>query len=240
MFSQTYKYTAVIIEPRKHKALEFVLKNALDNLNASWKILLFHGTKNKEFCEEIQKTLQSNRLELLALDVEDLNQVTYSEVLATKSIVYDHIHTEYFLIFQTDSMIFPEYKDLIYNFIHMGVDYVGAPWMICNYQPTKVRNFIGNGGMSLRKTATMKKIIELHPWNSKHEWHEDLFFTKPYADVPCKKPPYEMALTFCVDEVFSPVSFGAHKAWCHKHYDELVKIHPELETLRSLQGVVVQ
>jgi hypothetical protein len=231
----SYKYTAVIIEPREHKALEFVLKNALDNLDESWKILLFHGTQNETYSQEIQKRLSTGRLLLHRLEVENLNQVTYSELLATKSVLYDHIDTEYFLVFQTDSMIFKEYKDLIYNFINMDIDYVGAPWLESAYIPTKVRQFIGNGGMSLRKTTTMKKIIENHTWNCRHEWHEDLFFTFPYPDVPCVKPPYEMAKLFCVDEVFSPISFGAHRPWCHKHFDRLVKIHPEVQTLKDLQ-----
>ena len=230
----SYKYTAVIIEPRQHKALEFVLKNALTNLDESWKILLFHGTQNESYSQEIKTKLSSGRLFLHRLEVENLNQVTYSELLATKSVLYDHIDTEYFLVFQTDSMIFKEYKDLIYNFINMDIDYVGAPWLESAYIPTKVRQFIGNGGMSLRKTETMKKIIENHTWNSKHEWHEDLFFTKPYPDVPCVKPPYEMAKLFCVDEVFSPISFGAHRPWCHTHFDRLVKIHPDLQILRQL------
>jgi hypothetical protein len=236
----TYKYTAVIIEPRRHKALEFVLKNALDNLDESWKILLFHGTKNESYSQEIQNKLSDTfpgRLFLHRLEVENLNQVTYSEVLATKSKIYEYIDTEYFLIFQTDSIIFREHRDLIYNFLHMNIDYVGAPWLQSAYVPTKERHYIGNGGMSLRKTKTMLKIIEKNPWNPDHEWHEDLFFTKPYADIPCVKPPYEMAKVFCVDEVFSPISFGAHKPWTHTHYQEFVKIHPEVQILKNLQDV---
>ena len=31
------KYTAIIVEPRKHIALEFVLNNFLENLNNDWK-----------------------------------------------------------------------------------------------------------------------------------------------------------------------------------------------------------
>ena len=42
-------YTAVIIEPRKHKALYFVLKNYLENLDSSWNILILHGNLNKEY-----------------------------------------------------------------------------------------------------------------------------------------------------------------------------------------------
>ena len=36
-------YTAIIIEPRKHKAIKFVLKNAYDNLSNEWNIIIFVG-----------------------------------------------------------------------------------------------------------------------------------------------------------------------------------------------------
>jgi hypothetical protein len=64
---------------------------------------------------------------------------------------------------------------------------------------------------------------------------EDLYFTNAYSDVDMKKPPYEKAKLFSVDEVFSAVSFGSHRPWGHAHYGELVKLHPELETLKGLQ-----
>ena len=232
----TYKYTAIIIEPRRHKALSFVLQNALENLSDDWKIILFHGIRNVEYAKGIAERLATKRLELVQLDVENLNQVTYSELLATKTIIYEHIDTDYMLIFQTDSLIFKEHKDLVYQFINMGVDYVGAPWLVTRYPATRARDFIGNGGLSLRKVSTMRKIMQTYKWNPNHEWHEDLFFCKHYPGIECKKPPYEMAKLFCVDEVFSPISFGCHKTWCHPHFAEIVKMHPEAQTLFDLQG----
>ena len=41
-----YKYSAIIVEPRKHKALYFVLNNVCDCLSDEWKIILFHGSEN--------------------------------------------------------------------------------------------------------------------------------------------------------------------------------------------------
>jgi hypothetical protein len=43
------KYSAVIIEPREHKSLEFVLNNILTNLSDEWGLIIFHGRKNKQF-----------------------------------------------------------------------------------------------------------------------------------------------------------------------------------------------
>jgi hypothetical protein len=232
-----YKYTAIIVEPRKHKALWFVINNALENLSDEWKIVLFHGTKNVEYAKGVETKCNSPRLQLVGLPVENLNQRTYSELLATKSVIYEYIDTEYFLVFQTDSMIIKKNKDKINTFLQMDIDYVGAPWLQTQYTPTKERDFIGNGGFSLRKTSTMKKIMELYPYNQNDVWYEDLYFTKPVPGISLKKPNYDIAKQFCVDEVFDDSSLAVHQVWVHSHYNMLKQIYPEVAILRELQGV---
>ena len=232
------KYTAVIIEPRKHKAIEFVLNNMLDCLTNDWRILFFHGIDNEEYSRQIVNKLNNlyhNRITLINLKVNNLNQKTYSALLASKYDIYDHIKTEHFLIFQTDSMMFKQYAHFINYYLDNDYDYVGSPWLICNYQPTKERDFIGNGGFSLRKKSKMLEIIKNNKWDENYEWHEDLFFTKKYHGIEVKKPTYENSKMFCVDEVFSPVTMACHKPWVHSHYVELIKIYPECELLKSLQ-----
>jgi hypothetical protein len=234
----TYNYTAVIIEPRKHKALEFVLNNMLDCLSEDWQIIFFHGINNVDYSRDISNklnTLYNNRIKLVQLDVENLNQKTYSKLLATKTIIYDYIHTEYFLIFQTDSIMIKSNSHFMNFFLNQNYDYIGAPWLICGYQPTQERDFIGNGGFSLRKTKTMLKIIENHEWDENNEWHEDLFFTKKYDDVNVIKPPYEIAKIFCVDEVFSDKTMACHKSWCHSHFTYFAELYPECNILKNLQ-----
>ena len=54
----------------------------------------------------------------------------------------------------------------------------------------------------------MIEIIKKHKWNDQDEWHEDLFFTKKYPNINVKKPPYEIAKTFCVDEIYSPIALS--------------------------------
>ena len=235
----SFDYTAIIIEPRRHKALQYVLENALHVLADNWKIVLFHGLFNKEYCEAIAGELGNNRIQLIQLYVVNLNQKTYSELLATKSVVYDFINTEYFLVFQTDSLMFKRNTELFTEILDGEYDWVGSPWMVCNYPPTRERDFIGNGGFSLRKTSKMLEIIEKHDWravqNTEFEWLEDLFFTKKYSDVSLKKPAYEVAKGFSVDEVFSARTFACHKPWVHSHYSEFVKLYPEVDLLYNLQ-----
>jgi hypothetical protein len=176
-----------------------------------------------------------HKIQLVHLNVDNLNQKTYSELLATKSMIYDYIDTEFFLVFQTDSMIFKKNSHLMNNYLSCNYDYIGAPWLICNYIPTKERDFIGNGGFSLRKTQKMLEIIEKHKWDENHEWHEDLFFSKKYNDIEIIKPNYELAKQFCVDEVFSLITMACHRPWCHSHFSLLSQEYPECEILKNLQ-----
>jgi len=116
-----YKYTAIIVEPRKHKALEFVLNNVCDCLSDEWKIILFHGKNNNEYSIEIVEKLNNlykNRISLVNLYVDNLNQTTYSILLANKYTIYDHIDTDVFLVFQTDSIILKENAHMINDYLN--------------------------------------------------------------------------------------------------------------------------
>ena len=94
----------------------------------------------------------------IGLNVENLDITEYSRLLATKSVIYDHILSDIFLVFQTDSMILPANKQIINEFLNY--DYVGAPWLVTNYPLTKNSSFIGNGGFSLRRKSKMLEIVE--------------------------------------------------------------------------------
>lgn len=230
----TYKYTAIIIEPRKIKALEFVLHNICDCLSNEWKIIFFHGTNNIEYGSKIVEKLNKqfeNRISMVNLNVDDLyGHVVYSKILATKTIIYDYIDTEMFLLFQTDSMIIKQNAHLINNFLEY--DYVGAPWLICDYPITKNCDFIGNGGFSLRNKNKMLEIIEKIKWN---DIHEDLYFATKYDNIDVKKPEYNKACTFCVDEVFSELAFACHQIYIKPFYETFKNLYPEIEILQSLQ-----
>ena len=239
-----YKYTAIIIEPRKHKALEFVLNNISDCLSDEWGIILFHGKNNNEYAIEIVEKLNNvykNRISLVNLNVDNLNQKTYSHLLSNKNTIYDHIHTDIFLVFQTDSIILKENAHMIYEYLNY--DYVGSPWLICNYNPTKMCSFIGNGGFSLRNKKKMLEIIEKIPYNNEPE---DLYFATNYNNIKVNKPSYEKALRFCVGEAYNnKITLAVHRFWPydlktndnpHHYYHNLVKKYTDCAILLSLQS----
>jgi hypothetical protein len=218
-----FKYTAVIVEPRKHKALGFVLDNFLRNLSDEWKIILFHGTQNEEYIDKIfESELKSfnHRLKKIKLNIDNLLTGQYNNLLKCSSF-YKCIDTEVFLIFQTDTIILN--KDLINNFLNY--DYVGAPW---------VNGMVGNGGLSLRKKRKMIEICE--KVNHNFTENEDNYFCYQNA-VSLNRPSFQEAQTFSVETVFHEKSFGIHAAWKHLNKYELeflIKRYPDIQTLIEL------
>jgi len=224
-----YKYTAIIIEPREHKALEFVLQNFNDNLSDEWQFIVFHGNKNKKYAENIcKKVFIPERVRLIDLKVDNLNAHTYSGVLLEKNF-YDNIQTENFLVFQTDSIICGKYKDRINDFLKY--DYVGAPW--------KIEEGTGNGGLSIRKKSKMLEIIDnckIKDENNKYLM-EDRVFAYGCNDIPIYMPSYEETKKFSIESIYSTDSFGIHKAYAYLDGDEIKDVKgwcPEITKLAEL------
>lgn len=200
-------YTAIIIEPRKHNALKFVLENFALNLDNNWNFIIFHGNNNIEFINNIinESHILKNmkyKIKLENLNVDNLTIDEYNKLLVSKDF-YTKIPTEIFLIFQTDTMICNKYNNYINNFLNY--DYVGAPW--------KEINEVGNGGLSLRRKSKMLEI--LNKCEYKNNINEDVYFSFACDGVNLNKPDYETSKQFSVETIYNDKSFGVHKPWIH-------------------------
>jgi len=218
-------YTAIIIEPREHLALSFVLQTFANVLSKDWNFIIFYGI-NKSFIDEIMDGVlvqHKTRFTFISLNVDNLTINDYNQLLMSRDF-YEHIPTETFLIFQTDTIIFEKHKHLLDLFLEY--DYVGAPW------DHKVRDQfynVGNGGLSLRKKTKMLAILETED----PEEPEDVFFSCPY-NVSIHKPSFEEAKLFSVEEVFSPISFGCHQPWKRSYGEKMFDLYDEVKMLYFL------
>jgi hypothetical protein len=200
------KMTAIIIEPREHKALEFVLNNFLTNLSNNWNIIIFYGNNNIEFINNIIANLPEiykNRITLINLNVDNLSIEDYNKLLTSPEL-YNSIPTEIFLVFQTDTLICQNYKNNINDFTEY--DYVGAPWKFDSMA-------VGNGGLSLRRKSKMLEIINNCPY--KNNINEDLYFSKPCPEIAINIPSGDLAKHFSVESEYEHNTFGIHQAWTH-------------------------
>jgi hypothetical protein len=240
-------YTAIIIEPRCHEALNFVLGNFLNNLNSFWSIIILYGNANKDFLFKIIKDnymMYIDRIKLYNLNIGNLSICDYNKILFDKNF-YNLFSTEYFLIFQTDTVICSKYRNYIYNFLKY--DYVGAPWD----DPEKVfnskeANQIGNGGLSLRKKSKMLEIIEknigpnINNSNIRVLRNEDFFFTRKRNNIEINFPNLENAKLFSIETMYNHKSFGVHKPWLYlspEDYNKLISDNPEVLELHRLNNL---
>jgi hypothetical protein len=219
-----FKYTAVIVEPREHKALEFVLRNFFTNLSEDWGFVIFHGNKNKYFIHNLLDNklneYKSRVYRIIEFDVDNLLTNKYNLLLKSSSF-YKSINTELFLIFQTDTIILN--KELINTFLKY--DYVGAPWR---------NGMVGNGGLSLRCKSKMIEICNKVPSN--FTANEDNYFCYQNM-VELNRPSFQEAQKFSIETVFHEKSFGIHAPWKHLTEYEmqyLIKRYPEIQTLIDL------
>lgn len=217
------KYTAIIVEPRKHKALEFVLNNFHKNLDNNWNIIIYHGNLNEEYIDNIIQKNNINRIKKINLKKDNLTIDEYNQLFKDKEF-YKTIPTEVFLVFQTDSIICEKYKDNIHPFLQY--DYVGAPW--------KKEKDIGNGGLSLRRKSKMLEIID--KCDDPEKIAEDLFFSYKCKDsINIFKPTFEESKEFSMETIESPKgSFGIHKAWLYLDNDMLERKCPGTKKLAIL------
>jgi len=208
------------VEPRKHKALSFVITNALENLPDKWNIIIMHGNLNKDYVFNIIDELSQykDRMTAINLNVDNLTISEYNDLLTSKEF-YEKIPTEIFLIFQTDSVICDENKHLLDDF--MIYDDVGAPW----------KDAVGNGGFSLRrKSKTLETISKCKRGNDKE--NEDIFFANPCINI--YKPSIEKAKLFSTESIYSSQSFGVHKPWAYLNDEEM---NHKIEKCRSLKAL---
>ena len=205
-----FKYTAVIIEPRQHTALEFVLNNFFSNLSDEWGFVIFHGRKNKNFIDNIlNNKLQKYKYrvyKLIQLETDNLTINSYNAICKNTNL-YKCIDTELMLFFQTDTIILNENKDIINEFLKY--DYVGAPW---------INGVVGNGGLSLRRKSKMIEICEKVDINFTQ--NEDTYFSYQHV-VNLNKPSFLEAQRFSVETIFHEKSFGIHATWKYLNRYEL-------------------
>ena len=112
------KKTAFLSEPRKHKALKFVLENFLSILPEEWYVQVNHGTHNINYIKsivdesEIISNANSNgRFLLYNLGVENMTHEGESNLLRTEAF-WDNVDGDLLLKFECDTMLCPnsEYK----------------------------------------------------------------------------------------------------------------------------------
>ena len=255
------KKIAFLTEPRKHKALKFVLENFLSVLPKEWGVQINHGTHNIDYIKgiidesEIISNANSNgRFMLHNLGVENMTHEGESDLLRTEKF-WDNIDGDLLLKFECDTMLCPNSNYKISEF--EKYDYIGGYWGTELYLPLDSpypkfkpggaysKPYNGpqvlpmNGALSLRKKDVMLKII-------KNNFDEYVAADKPYSEdyffsEYVVKPTTRDVINFSIDNGYiAPLDnlapFGIHKPWANKGncYHKIKEICPEVKILEDL------
>lgn len=177
--------------------------------------------------KKMHSFFEKNNLKYICFDDKFfINTSTYSELLLSDFFYKNFSAYEYMLIYQLDAFVF---RDELLEFCDLGYDYIGAPVPrnCCNEWRT-IKARVGNGGFSLRKIASVRRVIAdiSRICNEKLikdlcYKYEDLFFSYcgVRKDIDFSVPDVKTALKFAVDDDVShsyqklgeALPFGCHR-----------------------------
>lgn len=165
----------------------------------------------------------------------------YNKLMLSLDFYVRFEQSKYVLIYQTDCFVF---KDELAGWCAKGYDYIGAPWpfdtsvWIGNHYPWLVRKYyrtlgkhrvphVGNGGLSLRKTASFIRNISLFQhWIKRWNYNEDTFIShcfpvfNPFFKIPSRDEASMFSVDVAPEVYFNHVNFpfGCH-GWSRNDSD---------------------
>ena len=211
---------AILIEFRKLRNIEFILRNTIIKLGSEWSYTIVCGIRNETFMRNIVSSLARN-IKIIVLPFENLCPTTYSELLSQENF-WTRFHGNKLLIYQEDSCIF-KYGS-VDKFLKW--DYIGAPWLKTQNDNL---NVVGNGGFSLRTKQCMIDVIrKISIQNTKFNSctleyiknsnllcpPEDVYFSLNMINMGIGKvADWDSAKEFSSESVHNPYSFAGHNFW---------------------------
>lgn len=199
----------VIVETRRHPALECVLLNFSRTLKIP--IQLFHGRGNLEFImsSAIAGLVQDGKVHLVQLEADDFGARKYNALLMTKDFWSIMGSRNKVLVFQTDTIACEQSEYTLSDFL--SFDYIGSKWP--RQRPVGLLMDGGEGGLSLRDwKKSCECLVRFPPWNwvggedGYFAFHIDLIGGKVGRDRDCAQ--------FCTQYQFLYKSLGAHQISC--------------------------
>lgn len=240
---------ALIVEPRAHAHLEFVVRNVLLHLNANetetpWMLQIHVSSSNHAFTKKIFEDLPE--IEYKLLPDKFASGEDYNTLLKENDLWVDIASrgAKYVLVFQIDSILLGKNYAQFLQF-----DYIGAPWHVTPNMPSSewIRNDYAlslvssksayfkaccNGGLSLRNTAAMVEVTRSRR-SRNPSVNEDTYFSRSAKDLNLKLPNRDEAYSFAWEIPCSDITseieypFALHNAWVYLNLSQIWKFFYE-------------
>jgi hypothetical protein len=136
--------------------------------------------------QELRNTLNSLGADKLSVsflyfkDQSFSSLMSYNTLLVTREFYECFAEYDYMLIYQTDAFVF---RDVLQTFMEKNIDYIGAPWFEGYnnaHENSKLLEFHGNGGFSLRKIRSFLDVLDNKNKNKKVRSMADIY--SPYEN----------------------------------------------------------
>lgn len=199
-------FWGVIVETRKHHALEAVISSVLEVCNIP--VQLFHGARNREFImsTSIAEMVENGKVVLTELDFQHLEARDYNGLMLYPGFWECMTGRSKILVFQTDSLCCGKSSYTLNDF--SAFDYIG-----CNWDRRRPAGLIvdgGNGGFSLRDWSKSMKCLECFDpllWPG----GEDGYFAFHMELMGAHVATYEECGKFGTQRDFLDNSLGCHQ-----------------------------
>jgi hypothetical protein len=204
----------VIVEPRQHELLSYVLENFDRNVDASYDLYIFHGKSAGNFARDAARGVKRRRVVLRALDVDNFTANEYNALLKSPAF-YNSIDAENILVFQTDAVSCGSSSKKLREFEKYG--YIGCPYRgnVLGLVPDghwwgNGHSFYGVGGLSFRKKSVALRCIARE--STTPDFAEDVFFGNCLDKGHGVKPEtVEVLRSWCMQDPHDQRAFGVHK-----------------------------
>jgi len=199
-------FWGVIVETRKHPALETVISSVLEVCKIP--VQLFHGSHNIDFImsTSVAGMVERGQVVLSRLNADHVEPRDYNGILMSPSFWKCMHGRGKILVFQTDSLCCRNSRYRLNDFSEF--DYIGCTW--ARQRPVGLTIDAGNGGFSLRDWAMSMKCIACFdpiPWpggeDGYYAFHMDLMGAHVATQTESGK--------FGTQEYFLDKSLGGHR-----------------------------
>lgn len=179
MLQDPSKSAMVIVEPRAHPHLQYVLENFDSNMPLGYDLYIFHGKSAGDFVRRQAKNVALHRhIVYIALEADSFSATDYNRLLKDEDF-WAKIDAEKILTFQTDSVLCAASPRKINDFEHIayiGCGYGKRAGNRTNYWPSVGDPpFWGNGGVTFRRKSKMLECLACVP--HQRDDPEDAFYS---------------------------------------------------------------
>lgn len=155
-YTEECDHVAVIIEPRKHKWLEYVIRNVMYNLPDDWNLHIFTYD-----IDHVKELFPHCTFKTTKIDSDNFSPSEYNALV--KSIdFWNKIDEEHVLIFQTDSIIMNKMNNLD-EFLHFS--FIGGLYYYITSE-TLLKQYPGKIVGHIRNPNQINPIFQIHLANS--------------------------------------------------------------------------